>query len=83
MSWPSTWQPLPPHMLAKGTLHVYLSHATGLKSADRNGLSDPYVKLSLGKHKSKSKTIKKTLNPRWDEDFEWRGTLRDRPSSAW
>jgi hypothetical protein len=47
-----------------GTLRITLSHALGLKSMDSNGFSDPYVKLSLGKHHVKSKTIKKTLNPR-------------------
>ena len=47
-----------------GTLRITLSHAVGLKSMDSNGFSDPYVKLSLGRHKEKSKTIKKTLNPR-------------------
>jgi Ca2+-dependent lipid-binding protein len=54
---------------------VHLSHAVGLKSMDRNGFSDPYVKLVLGKNKVTSKTIYKTLNPRWDEDFMFAGSL--------
>jgi len=60
-----------------GTLRIHLSHALGLRSMDSNGFSDPYVKLSLGKHKAKSKVIKKTLNPRWDEEFHWRGVLQE------
>jgi Ca2+-dependent lipid-binding protein len=34
---------------------------------DRNGFNDPYVKLTVGKKTVKSKTIRKTLNPRWDQ----------------
>lgn len=54
-------------------LNVRLSHAVGLKAADSNGLSDPYVKLSLGKAKFTSKKVMKNLNPRWDEEFIFRG----------
>ena len=58
-----------------GTLHVYLDRATGLRSMDSNGLSDPYVKLTVNGVTIKSKTIKKTLDPRWREDFKWSGTF--------
>ena len=44
---------------------------------DRNGFSDPYVKLTLCGKTHKSKTIKKNLNPRWDEGFEYKGVLKD------
>ena len=58
-----------------GSLRVRLGHARGLKSMDRNGFSEPYVKLTLGKTTFKSEIIKKTLNPRWDKDFFFRGSL--------
>lgn len=48
-------------------------NATGLKSADLNGKSDPYVRLTLAGQQAKSKTIMKTLDPQWDELFEFVG----------
>ena len=72
-----TWVPLPPHLLQSGTLHVYLDKGVDLKSMDSNGKSDPYVKLTINGKEKKSKTIKKTLNPVWDESFQWSGVLRD------
>ena len=47
--------------------------ATGLKSADRNGKSDPFVKLMLAGQRAKSKTIMMTLDPQWDETFDFVG----------
>ena len=47
--------------------------AAGLKSADSNGKSDPYVRLLLAGQRVRSKTIMKTLDPQWDEHFEFVG----------
>jgi hypothetical protein len=32
--------------------------------------SDPYLKIKFGRHKRRTRTIKKCLNPNWDEIFE-------------
>ena len=61
-----------------GKLRVHLLRGEGLKAADKNGLSDPFVKLSLGKGPEKqtftSKTIMKTLEPRWNSKFDFQCT---------
>lgn len=54
---------------AEGTLHIKLLRGVGLKAADSNGFSDPYCKLNLGGVVNKSRIVKKTLNPEWQEDF--------------
>lgn len=59
-----------------GTLFVYLDRGTNLKPMDRNGYSDPYVKLTIDGQLQKSKIIKKSLDPQWRQDFSWAGTLR-------
>lgn len=58
-----------------GTLQIHLQRARGLISADRNGLSDPYAKLSLAGQSHTSKTIRNTLNPDWDEVIQFEGSL--------
>ena len=50
----------------RGTLVVHLRSATNLRSADRGGYSDPYVKLKVNATEFKSKVIDKSLNPTWD-----------------
>ena len=69
---------------SKGKLRVLLKSAAGLLSADSNGLSDPYCRvraLANAGHKmdivtKKSKTIKKTLDPVWNEELSFEGTLQ-------
>ncbi|CAL9188875.1 unnamed protein product [Musa hybrid cultivar] len=53
-------------------LLVHVIEARNLLAMDLNGLSDPYVKLQLGKHRAKTKVVKKNLNPVWDEEFSFR-----------
>ncbi|CAA7407157.1 unnamed protein product [Spirodela intermedia] len=53
-------------------LKVHIIEARNLPPTDPNGLSDPYVKLQLGKYRWKSRVIKKCLNPLWDEEFSFR-----------
>ncbi|EGD77150.1 hypothetical protein PTSG_07483 [Salpingoeca rosetta] len=50
-------------------LHVLLQSASGIMAADRGGTSDPFVTLRLGKQKHTSRTISKTLEPKWDDEF--------------
>jgi len=54
-----------------GDLKVELVEAKNLPAADRSGYSDPYCVFELnGERVFKSKTVKKTLNPSFDEKFE-------------
>ena len=51
---------------------VRVMEARNLPPTDSNGLSDPYVKLQLGKQKSKTKVVKKSLKPCWGEEFTFK-----------
>jgi Ca2+-dependent lipid-binding protein len=54
-----------------GDLRVELIEGKNLPAADRSGYSDPYCVFTLnGEKVFKSKIIKKTLNPTWDEKFD-------------
>ncbi|KAJ6782518.1 hypothetical protein PWT90_01663 [Aphanocladium album] len=54
-----------------GNLRVDILDGVDLPSADRNGKSDPYCRFELnGQDLFKTKVIKKTLNPTWNEYFE-------------
>jgi Ca2+-dependent lipid-binding protein len=54
-----------------GTLSVTVMEGKNLPALDSNGMSDPYVTLSIGKVKQKTKVKEKTLNPNWTEVFKF------------
>ncbi|KAM6965606.1 multiple C2 and transmembrane domain-containing protein 1 isoform 2-T2 [Aplochiton taeniatus] len=57
--------------LWRGIVSISLIEGRDLQPMDANGFSDPYVKFRLGHQKFKSKTIPKTLNPQWREQFDF------------
>ncbi|KAJ8898644.1 hypothetical protein K2173_004628 [Erythroxylum novogranatense] len=44
--------------------------ASDIKPSDLNGLADPYVKVQLGPYKFRTKIQKRTLTPKWQEEFK-------------
>ena len=60
-----------------GLLKIMLKRGVGLKAADFNGKSDPYVIVRTGGMEKKSKVIQKTLDPVWNESIEFYGDLND------
>ncbi|XP_015581456.1 C2 domain-containing protein At1g53590 isoform X2 [Ricinus communis] len=49
---------------------VEVMEATDMKPSDLNGLADPYVKGQLGSYKFRTKIQRKTLAPKWQEEFK-------------
>ena len=52
-----------------------------MAAKDANGLSDPYVRVTLlpdKKHRLETKIKRRTLNPRWNETFYFEGTKMPR-----
>ena len=66
-----------------GTLTLELAQCLGLLPADKNGKSDPYVKVTLGHETYTSKTIFKTLDPVFNESFTFEIKSQVLSSDAW
>ncbi|XP_062087211.1 C2 domain-containing protein At1g53590-like [Humulus lupulus] len=49
---------------------VEIVEAADMKPSDLNGLADPYVKGQMGNYRFKTKIQKKTLTPKWLEEFK-------------
>ncbi|XP_059080048.1 synaptotagmin-7-like isoform X2 [Tigriopus californicus] len=61
---------------ATQTLKLKIIQARDLAAKDTNGLSDPYVRVTLlpdKKHRLETKIKRRTLNPRWNETFYFEG----------
>jgi Ca2+-dependent lipid-binding protein len=59
-----------PYQLWQCILNVVVIEGQNLLSMDDNGLSDPYVKFKLENERFRSKTVRRTLNPRFMEQFQ-------------
>ena len=70
---PPSPPPSPPEESHYGCMKIVLVSASNLIAADKTGTSDPYAVLKFGGKKKKSKVIKKTLNPVWNEELEFLG----------
>jgi len=55
---------------SKLQLDLTIVRACDLPAADRGGTSDPFVQVAVAKHKVRTKTIKKDLNPEFNEKYE-------------
>ncbi|XP_057998633.1 C2 domain-containing protein At1g53590 [Hevea brasiliensis] len=49
---------------------VEVVEASDMKPSNLNGLADPYIKGQLGPYKFRTKTQRKTLAPKWHEEFK-------------
>ena len=61
-----------------GTLHVNLGSASRLPAGDSTGFSDPFCTLKIGEMRFVSSVKDQTLDPVWNEDFEFGSVSRDR-----
>ncbi|KAH3767558.1 Phosphatidylserine decarboxylase proenzyme 2 precursor [Pelomyxa schiedti] len=62
---------VPLEFLPRGLLEIKVIEAKGVLAADLNGLSDPYCIIKFAGKECRSRTIMKTLDPKWDETFHF------------
>ena len=62
---------------------VTVKKASDLPAADGNGLSDPYVRLTLDERKQKTGVQRRTLSPTWNEKKEWMHVRAPPPALAY
>ena len=60
-----------------GVLRIDVLKASGLMAADLSGFSDPYVVVTCGGKRLKTKIIEQTLEPVWEQALEFKGQLED------
>ncbi|EME88871.1 uncharacterized protein MYCFIDRAFT_201692 [Pseudocercospora fijiensis CIRAD86] len=53
------------------SLKVYVLKGRNLAAKDRSGTSDPYLVITLGEAKEATSVVSKTLNPEWNQTFEF------------
>ena len=69
---------------SKALLRVTIIRAKNLIAADRGGTSDPYIRVHIGSNPvpgpwcQKTEVKQKTLNPEWNESFEFKIGSNDR-----
>lgn len=56
-----------PASLRPANVLVTVESASGLAAHDKNGLSDPFVRVTYAGRKQKTATVRKTLEPRWQQ----------------
>ena len=64
-------------MTSHGLLKVLVRNGTGLRGADFNGKSDPYVILQSGGKELKSRVVKSSTSPQWNEELSFPGMLQE------
>ncbi|XP_062452635.1 fer-1-like protein 5 [Rhea pennata] len=74
---PRHFQELPPSRPQECLVRVYIIRAFDLPPRDRNGLCDPYVRVSLGTKKlgDRHQYVPNTLEPVFGRMFEMTGTI--------
>merc|ERR1712173_307816 len=56
----------PKRKLESGQIHLTVIKAKDIEKKGKFGKADPYVKITYGKQKAKSKTVKNNHNPEWN-----------------